>query len=58
VALARAYGATLAAGRVETDAALTLLRDAGIDRVQGYAIAAPMPPALLRGWAGPALASA
>jgi hypothetical protein len=26
--------------------------------VQGYAIAAPMPPALLRGWAGPALASA
>lgn len=54
-ALARAYGAQVCAGRVETHDALARLTDGGVDRVQGYAIAAPMPPELLRNWAGPAL---
>jgi diguanylate cyclase len=51
VALAAAYGAEIAAWRVETEHALTLLRARGIARAQGYAIAAPMPPSLLGHWA-------
>ena len=48
-------GAPYALSASETDAALAQLAEAGVDRVQGYAVAAPMPPALLRDWAGPVL---
>jgi EAL domain-containing protein (putative c-di-GMP-specific phosphodiesterase class I) len=47
----RAVGAEVAATRLETAAAVRLFRTAGFDRLQGFAVAPPMPAAELVGWA-------
>jgi EAL domain-containing protein (putative c-di-GMP-specific phosphodiesterase class I) len=56
MALAAACGAEVSAARVQTEHAPALVRARGIARAQGFAVAAPMPPARLGHWAGRSLA--
>lgn len=50
VAIARALGMKLVAEGVETEDQAALLRAAGVDRLQGYSIARPMPGVMLNDW--------
>lgn len=48
--LARSLGISIIAEGAETEAELETLKSLGCDKVQGYAIASPMPPAEAREW--------
>ena len=50
IAMARALDLELVAEGVETERQATLLRSAGVDRLQGYLLARPMPEQALLAW--------